>query len=313
MNNKSNIKGIEMVWLSETDLTNLNSGEGGSNFIDVKKYSKDGVEYPYVSGQAMRHYLREAIRRSLEKGEFMCTPNDAGENCGDPVNCINCDLFGYMLPKKNKGSSVRVSPLKMSPAMGLLPFEPNSTIDYLTRKKVKETGQTTGGDIVNVELGVNLYKCGLSIDVVRVSAEEEVDEQSKTVNIMPFFPNNKEKNKRICKAVRAVEFLTDYSKQSRLLTNFTPDLILAALQDKYSHRLQKAFVLDNNKKVDVERFEAIINDVKDYSKIYFGITPNIVNNEKALREKAKELGLDVLSPKKVLARICSEFENSVSE
>ena len=149
--------------------------------------------------------------------------------------------------------------------------------------------------------------------MVRVSAEEEVDEQSKTVNIMPFFPNNKEKNKRICKAVRAVEFLTDYSKQSRLLTNFTPDLILAALQDKYSHRLQKAFVLDNNKKVDVERFEAIINDVKDYSKIYFGITPNIVNNEKALREKAKELGLDVLSPKEVLARICSEFENSVSE
>ena len=61
------IKGINMVWLSEADLTNLNSGEGESNFVDVKKFKKNNIEYPYVSSQAMRFYLRESIRRSLSK------------------------------------------------------------------------------------------------------------------------------------------------------------------------------------------------------------------------------------------------------
>ncbi|RLJ02567.1 MAG: type I-B CRISPR-associated protein Cas7/Cst2/DevR, partial [Candidatus Aenigmatarchaeota archaeon] len=64
------MKGIEVIWLSQTDLTNLNAGEGEANFIDVKKYKKNGVEYPYVSGQAMRYYFKEAIRRNLN-GEYM--------------------------------------------------------------------------------------------------------------------------------------------------------------------------------------------------------------------------------------------------
>ena len=37
------IKGINSVWLSEIDLSNLNSGEGESNFIDVKKYKKNDI------------------------------------------------------------------------------------------------------------------------------------------------------------------------------------------------------------------------------------------------------------------------------
>jgi len=82
------MKGIEIVWLSKTDLTNLNSGEGESNFIDIKKFKKNGIEYPYVSGQAMRYYIKEAIRRNLDENEFMCVPNDKGETCGNIENCI---------------------------------------------------------------------------------------------------------------------------------------------------------------------------------------------------------------------------------
>ena len=60
------MKCVEVVWLSQTDLTNLNAGEGEANFIDVKKYKKNGVEYPYVSGQAMRYYFKEAEETSME-------------------------------------------------------------------------------------------------------------------------------------------------------------------------------------------------------------------------------------------------------
>lgn len=307
MNN--NIKGIELVWLSQTDLTNLNSGEGGTNLVDVKKYLKNGVEYPYVSGQAMRFYLREAIRRNLSKDEFMCTPNDKGENCGDEKKCINCDLFGYMLPKKGEGAGVRVSPVKMSPAMGLLPLEENSTIDFLTRKKHKAVGEKAEGDIVNVELGVNIYKCGISVDIRRVGTNEELNEETKVLSLKPFIEDD-EKEKRIIKVLNAIQFISDYSKQSRLLTDFTPDFILGATQTRYSHRLQKAIELDEEKNLNLDRFSVIVSEMKDYCNIYFGLIPGIIANENEVKSKAEELKIEILTPNEVINKLVDDISKA---
>ncbi len=293
------MKGIGIVWLSKTDLTNMNSGEGESNLIDVKKYKKNGEEFPYVSGQAMRFYLKEAIRRNLEDNEYMCVPNEKGETCGDIKKCIGCDLFGFMLTtkgeKRGEGSAnVRVSPIKVSPAMGLLPFDENSTLDFLTRRHRKEAGEMEG-DIVNVEIGTNIYKVGMSIDIRRVGAEEEIT-NDRQVEIKDYIQND-EKIKRIKKAIESIRYLTDYSKQARLLTDFSPDIILIALQNIYSHRIQKAFSLNQNIELDVERLKAIIKDVKEYSdSLYFGILPGIINNEKEVREAIEELGIQATTP-----------------
>jgi len=297
------MKCVSAVWLSQTDLTNLNAGEGEANFIDIKKYKKNGVEYPYVSGQAMRYYFKEAIRRNLKDGEYMCIPNDKGETCGDIQNCIGCDLFGFMTtikkgtvlpgyPNGHPGGAVtRVSPVKVSPAIGLLPFDENSVVDFLTRRHKMEEGRMEG-DIVNVEIGVNLYKCGFAIDVARVGGEEKVDNKTRSVKI-EYYLEPKERKKRISKVIKMLRYLSDYSKQARLLTDFTPDLIVLAFQDIYSHRLQKAFTLKNDK-IDIERLEAVIKDVKEYSpKIIAGILPGVVENENEVKEKLEGLGVEV--------------------
>lgn len=301
MNNQ--LKGIELVWLSGTDLTNLNSGEGGTNIVDVKKYQKAGIEYPYVSGQAMRFYLREAVRRELPSGKFMCTPNDRGENCGEANKCWNCDLFGFMLPKKKLGAAVRVSPVKVSPAIGLLPLDDNSTIDFLTRKKRVEVGEKTKGDIVNVELGVNVYKCGISIDLQRIGFEEEVDQKTKKLNFKDLLGKDGERKLRIKSVVEGVKYLTDYSKQARLLTDFTPDLILASLQNRYSHRLQKAFEIDEKKNLDIERFKAIVTDLKGYSQLFLGLIPGLLNNESDVIEATKAFDIEVWQPQMVFEEV----------
>lgn len=298
----SNIKGIELVWLTKSDLTNLNAGEGGTNLVDVKKYLQDGIEYPYVSGQAMRFYLREAVRRNLEKDQFMCTPNDKGENCGEHQKCMNCDLFGYMLPKKGEGAGVRVSPVKVSTAMGLYPLENNSTVDFLTRKKRKEVGEKASGDIVNVELGVNLYKCGISIDLARVGVIEKLNEETKVLNFEDFV-DNEEKKRRINSVLDGLKLLSDYSKQARLLTDFTPDIILTSSQNYYSHRLQKAFIISEDGKINTDRFKAIVNEVKDYSEVYFGMLPSVISNEDDLTKSAEEIGLEVVTPNEAITKI----------
>jgi len=300
------MKGIEVVWLSQTDLTNLNAGEGEANFIDVKKYKKNGVEYPYVSGQAMRYYFKEAIRRNLGNNEYMCVPNDKGETCGNIQKCVGCDLFGFMTtikkgtilpgyPDGHPGGAVtRVSPVKVSPAIGLLPFEDNAVVDFLTRRhRAERAGEgEMSGDIVNVEIGTNLYKCGVAIDVARVGGEEKVDEEARSVKI-EYYINSDERKKRILKVLEMLRYLSDYSKQARLLTDFTPDIILIAFQDIYSHRLQKAFRL-NNGGLDLNRLEAIINDVKEYSpKIIAGILPGVIENEDEVKSKLGDLGIEV--------------------
>ncbi len=297
-------KGINVVWLSEVDLTNLNSGEGESNYIDVKKYKKDGVEYPYVSGQAMRHYFRDAIRRTTDK--YMCVPDDKGETCGDVEKCIGCDLFGFMTTIKNKGSVVRVSPLKVSPAIGLLSFEDNSTVDFLTRSKYKEIGEKTGGDIVNVELGTNIYKCGISIDIERVGGEENINDE-KRETFIDYMVDENERKERIKLILDAIRYLSDYSKQSRLLTDFTPDILVASIQDRYSHRLQKALEIDENRNLNVNRLKEILEDVMEYGDVYFGMISGVVSNEEEVKEVLNGLGIEILTPNKALKEVMNKL------
>ncbi len=297
------IKGVEIVWISQTDLTNLNAGEGEANFIDIKKYKKNGIEYPYVSGQAMRYYFKEAIRRNLGENEYMCVPNDKGETCGDIQKCIGCDLFGFMTtikkgtvipgyPNGHPGGAItRISPVKVSPAMGLLPFEDNAVVDFLTRKHRMEEGKMEG-DIVNVEIGLNLYKCGIAIDIKRVGGEEKIDEKTRSIR-MEYYVGDDVRKKRISKVIETLRYLSDYSKQARLLTDFTPDVILIAFQNVYSHRLQKTFRL-NKGEIDLKRLEAVVKDVREYSpKIIAGILPGVIENEEGIRAKLEELEVKV--------------------
>lgn len=294
------IKGINIVWLSESDLSNLNSGEGESNFVDVKKYKKNDIEFPYVSGQAMRFYLKEAIRRNLSSNDFMCISNSKGETCGNIEKCIHCDLFGFMTTIQNKGADVRTSPVKVSPAIGLLPFEQNSNIDFLTRKHNTGEDNKSSGDIVNVEMGTNIYKAGISIDINSIGSIEEVSENDFEINRVSKI-NDEEKLKRIIYLLNAIVSISDYSKQSRLLTDFTPDILIISLQKIYNHRLQKAFLLDNDKNVNIEHLENILEDVGCFSeKIIFGLTSGIINNEEDVKKICKSKGIEIFTPKKAI-------------
>lgn len=296
----SDLKGLNIVWLSETSLTNLNAGEGESNYIDIKKFKKDGIEYPYVSGQAMRFYLKEAIRRGLSEQEYMCIPDDKGETCGDVSKCIMCDLFGFMTTIKGKGATTRVSPVKVSPAIGMLPFDENANVDFLTRRHRVSEGAKMEGDIVNVEISTNIYKAGISIDMVRVGREEKVDQENRTVTIDNIVEDSK-RTERLKKLLEALRYLSDYSKQARLLTDFSPDVIAVSLQNRYSHRLQKLFELNDMRELNIQRLNEILEDISDYSdKILFGMVAGVVKNEDEVKNALKARDVEVKTPSEVI-------------
>jgi len=306
MNN--NIKCISLTWLSRTSLTNLNSGEGGSNFVDIKKYDYQGKSYPYVSGQAMRFYIKEAIRRVINPEEA-CIPDNKGETCGQIESCILCDLFGFMTTLPDIGAITRVSPTKVAPAMGLLPFDDNSVVDFLTRRHRMQTAELKG-DIVNVELGINIYRSGICIDAAKVGAEEEIfalrevggkKKEVKAVSGLRLKEkvNPNEKTRRIRLVLDAVRRIADYSKQARLLTDFTPDILLVSVSPVYSHRLQKAFELTNGNVLNIERLENVLNEVtRKGEKVWAGIMGGILDkdNESEVRGVMAKRKIDVTIP-----------------
>lgn len=314
--NWGDVKAVQLVWLSKTGLTNLNSGEGGSNLVDIKKYRYGGQEFPYVSGQAMRFYLKEAIRRHLNPEEA-CVADDQGSTCGRIDKCVLCDLFGFMVTVSGVGARTRVSPVKVSPAMGLLPLDDTMVTDFLTRRYRGITAQgeyKMSGDIVNVELAVNVYKAGICIDITRVGCEEEVVKKGEdsdgqdgfhTVELKKLVKEDKERFRRVGLLLDAVKDFSDYSKQSRLLTDFTPDFVLIALQNNYSHRLQKAIELynDGTARLNTNRLRQVINEVKEQlividkkPALWAGIIDGIVDNVDEVRQVLDDLGIPVLTP-----------------
>lgn len=284
------IKAINAVWLAGTDLSNLNSGIGGSNLVDVKKYKSQGIDYPYASGQAMRYYLKEAIRRRIEPEDY-CIPNDKGETCGDIRKCILCDLFGFMTTLKEKGATTRVSPIKMSPAMGLLPLSDNLTIDFLTRRKPQKEAGKLSGDIVDVELSVNLYKAGLSIDFVKIGGEEEINIEARKSAGIKYYLKKKDKKKRVKLALESFKHISDFSKQARVLTDFSPDIILLSIQSTYNHLIQKSLELkeisENDKKrrikeINCDRLDEVLTGLSG-EKVYAGILSGSIDNSEEVK------------------------------
>ncbi len=288
--NKMKIKNVNVAWITRTGLTNLNSGEGGTNYTDVKKYEDGGIEKPYVSGQAMRFYLKSAIRRNNDK--TFCVMDEKGNTCMDIANCDLCDLFGFMKPDS---ADIRVSPVKVSPAMGQLPADGNTTDDLLLRFR-----PGTSHDMPTVELGLNIYKCGVSIDCMRVGAKEDGKQRGAYVPPFNHLVDDNEKLNRIKEVIDAVEFITDASKQSRLMTDFTPDIVIITFQGKYSHRLQKALRIEITEENGIKKtilnkklLEDTLIEIKPFTvKMFIGIKEDIIDNVDEIKTVLKKFGYD---------------------
>ncbi|MCC7209684.1 MAG: type I-B CRISPR-associated protein Cas7/Cst2/DevR [Anaerolineae bacterium] len=105
----------------------LNNGEGEEIKATVKAIRVQQREYPYVSAQAVRFWLRETLRRY--DTDWKASPVYRGKGNrqqayteGDPITFWDDDLFGYM--RAEKGASLtRVAPFRTSTLVAAAPAE----------------------------------------------------------------------------------------------------------------------------------------------------------------------------------------------
>lgn len=311
-----NYKSLNISWIFETDLTNMNAGEGSSNLKEIKSYN-NGL--PYISGQSMRHALREAMKRENKK-QFKCTPEYP---CGDIKNCWTCDLFGYLLPSQG---AKRWSPIKASPALGQI--RAPITTDLIFRmvediecpkcgeriyplaakdkdiKSIKKDSDLTCPKCDNKfkapydirqalaykQLIKNIYKSNLSIDLANIGLEEvpDVDLNNDKLDSVKKIKeiDDDEKLERVKSIINGVYNLSDFANQSREMVNSSPDFVVIGLQKQYNHRLASTLKLSEDGKINIDQFESVINDalMMEESKIFVGLINGVITNEPKLIE-----------------------------
>ncbi len=191
-------KGLTLTILFEGQ--SLNYEEGYGNLSVLKKIHRgDGNTYTYSSRQSLRYSIF-----TQGKAEFDWTPSDVvssgnGDSTvvqltSDISDSVESDLFGFMrtdveLPgTKLECTRTRVSPVKLTPAISLEPYD--SDIEFLTNKyqsdKIKQHP-----NIVNIETHRSLYRYTICVDLHRIGSELD----SITNKIMPQknYDKNKEK------------------------------------------------------------------------------------------------------------------------
>ena len=312
----TNFKGITMVWLSKTDLSNLNAGEGGGgNVTELKVY--DNGRKPYASGQSVRHALREAVERN-NPGVFLCTPESP---CGDVEKCWLCDLFGYLNPKLGEGFDRRWSPIKATPALGQIAND--IVTDLLIRMSDREKSddrQTRDQRIAYVQMMSNVYRTGLSLDVANIGmvvrAKYEGKGKDQTFGGWETVADieTEERRDRAVAVLEAIGGISDFAKQARNAVSLSPDIFIASTHSRYSHRTLRALECDDDGNVDTDTLRVILQDLQDDgATAFFGFTPHVVANDDVLLETFKEFGLEPINPIRGLRNLTEAVQNASVE
>lgn len=182
------IKGMTISVI--TQAMSLNYGEGLGNISELKKITKDGGIYSYMSPQAMRYEIYRALRDNFA----MDSGKDEALHTGEKViqfrpdatikDYVEMDLFGYMKTKKKVrakkeggepvvadeegGAVTRAKVARTSPAISLVPFR--SDMEFGTNKNFAErTGDHP--DPFQFEHHHSPYAYTLTVDLERVGID----------------------------------------------------------------------------------------------------------------------------------------------
>lgn len=288
---------LNIAYITKVNVASLNGGEGsGGNVTVMKKISNvNGDEFAYVSGQALRRYLKETLMQLEEKissvdetgnPTFLDKDKNGKETFLDLNKKIDADilnkmyqsvcdldLFGYMLPQGRR----RWSPVKVSPLVSLLPYK--GEYDYLLKKKKVADGENKNATPVQIEIDTkNFMRGNIMINTAHIGNEiNEYTYESKAIL------NDTEKNQRLNVLLDAIRSFNGGAKQARNLEDIAPKFIIISKQKTGNPFLLNTLSVDNNDNINIENIKEALDDnaLEQYT---IGIAKGIFANEQAIRD-----------------------------
>lgn len=293
-------KALAIGYLAKVSAANVNASHTEGNVVVAKKVTlPDGSTIPYISGQAIRRMLRDRLE---DLGYTLSEPfaQVSGQEVTPPVRpweFVDEDLFGYLDPS---GSRRRTSPVRVSAAVGLFPFQ--SDRDLGTRS-FERFGQAmaAGGNMFETELYANLFKGAILVELDRVGVFKPLeigrdDEQSIPVT---------ERTKRLQTLLEALNLLWGGGRTARMLADLSPKFVAyARLKVKHPVFLEALVAHYENTKymLELQPLVEALEKFTDYRvQTFFGIEPGIFGNDENIRSALKDYG-EVLTVHEALAK-----------
>ncbi|WP_461864209.1 type I-B CRISPR-associated protein Cas7/Cst2/DevR [Thermococcus sp.] len=304
---------------SALNMLGIDESLADRNVTRVKTFKRGGKRYPYVSPQAWRYWWRSTLK---EHFNWELSPLYREQKqvftAANPLKYPDDDVFGYMRAFKKGGVNVtvtRVSPLKNTPLISVLPDRSSLTVDegYASRHE---------GDPVpySQEFYSTVFKGAFSLDLDAVGRftiiskagfknlitrdelskkrnknnEEvfkEVEEMERIAKELGAKVGEREwvmsdeiRKKRASEAIKALRFLSGGAKQTQYHTDITPKFILLLNIDAGINPFISDIVLEENGsiKFDAEALSKRLKDLRDVipkgAKLYIGYDEGFVKS-----------------------------------
>jgi CRISPR-associated protein Cst2 len=250
-----------------------------------------GDEFAYVSGQALRRYMKETL---LQLGNKITEVDEKGQPTfrdekGKTIDLdkklkehkevafkkfVDLDLFGYMFPNGAR----RWSPVKVTPLISILPYK--GEYDYLTRKQKPKKANEKSGNIVQIEIDtMNFMRGNIMVNTAHIG--NEIDEYS--YDITPILSDD-EKTERLNSLLEAIKCFNGGAKQARNLEDISPKFIIIAKQKTGNPFLLNSLDVDIEGNINIENIKEAIED-NQVETITIGIAKGVFANEEEIKTR----------------------------
>lgn len=319
--------GLQIGYITYVDMGNLNASFSGTNVVVIKKIKTPmGDEYPYVSGQMLRHIYREKLR---ETGWELSPIQPTGESEGNPKDYIDDDIFGFMATERRergkKGKVVtRTSPVKVSAMLGMYPLLGNKDLLVrCTKERIEEqayveqefTGMNYFKGVILIDLDSIGKGEGLKKEIIKKGEKKETIFEASEFNL-----EDDERKKRVQAFLDAFRLKFGGAKQARMLCDITPKFVVGVKQKFKVPMLLDALKVDEEGNIVInpimtvlEQYKDIIEDKNlkigmgskgfDAKKVVIGVRTGIFKNEEDIKKKFEDLSIEVLDSNEAIIRM----------
>ena len=242
---------ISGILLIDAPASALNNGEGEDTKGRVKKISVPGQgDFPYVSAQSFRFWLRNSMRREFPElpDSPVYSPSTGKQQAftaGDPLTYWDDDLLGYMRAEK-KETVTRISPFRTGTVVSIAPVRLVEDFGVMSRAPKAEGDKEGvilhGHDFYRAVLvapfSIDLARAGTFTDVKRPGYQNLGESGRKAAEAakLPYDEATKsfrlpleERVKRVSALLRSLVRLDGGAKQTLHYTDVTPAFVMAAV------------------------------------------------------------------------------------
>lgn len=298
-------KCLEIAYLVRVEKANLNASGTEGNITLLKKVRDiDGNEYVYISGVAVKYWIKEMLKELGEELKVKCSPilskgednpeskekikEDQITSTGNPINYIDDDLFGYFLPRAGRK---RIAPVKTNGLISLFPYTGDINLGVRYDPKGKDHS------LWNLEIVNTIFRGNWLIELDRIYEFNEEELNNLKEDVKEDYKKKSEPQKKEEKEKRIKALLTCFfnlfggAKQSSFLTSTEPRVVCLVFLKRKKLAIFDRLRVNSNFELEKEPLlEGLKLHADDINEVYIGIDTKLIKTDlKKLENEIKSV------------------------